>query len=596
MTAKFTFVVTLSLIVTLPLLAEEQKPETTPPASAEKKTDDMAEAEDPGLPFLEQALEEKLKSNDIKDIGRVIALAQRARKEGLSKKNLQFCDELIASEQLYRGLTLSEALVGKSTEQLGNNWQVVRNRILNDLESAVRVLKNQPLALLRIAQLNMLPEGNTKRAEEVLKQLEPMANNNPEVFLQVQMLKALAEKDPEKREKIIEDAAKENPSPHMLLLLVKSQIGLRQYEKAAENLKKILELDPDNVQALVGLYEVLSETGENEEALKVLSMLEEAAPNPRLAFEKARLFNRLGKNKEAIEVLNQLREKDPKDPGVLGLRAAIHLEMKDYANAMKDTDAALRLVPEGAKAKLPMYLLKVQIFVAQKKMDEAIQFLEELTKNISGSKELEVLLVQLYTDKKEYDKAEALLKKLAEKNPENNYSFIVLQAGLLAEQKKSREALKVLNEVLDQKKATKKETVMLLRLKGNLLLNINRHSDAVAVLEEVLKQEPDDEVSLNNLSWLLSTSPIDIVRNGQRALELAKKACELTDYKKSYILSTLAAAYAELGDFEKAMEWSQKSIDVSQEDDNVKDRVDDLKKELESYKKRQPFREALEEK
>ena len=48
---------------------------------------------------------------------------------------------------------------------------------------------------------------------------------------------------------------------------------------------------------------------------------------------------------------------------------------------------------------------------------------------------------------------------------------------------------------------------------------------------------------------MLATSPDAKLRNGRRAIELATRACELTKYKAAYILSTLAAAYAETGDF-----------------------------------------------
>ncbi|MDR1268073.1 MAG: hypothetical protein LBK82_00980, partial [Planctomycetaceae bacterium] len=64
---------------------------------------------------------------------------------------------------------------------------------------------------------------------------------------------------------------------------------------------------------------------------------------------------------------------------------------------------------------------------------------------------------------------------------------------------------------------------------------------------------------------------------------------------KAYILSTLAAAYAEIGNFEKAIEWSQKSIEYAKDDENVSERIDDLRKELESYKQKKPFREILPE-
>ncbi len=79
------------------------------------------------------------------------------------------------------------------------------------------------------------------------------------------------------------------------------------------------------------------------------------------------------------------------------------------------------------------------------------------------------------------------------------------------------------------------------------------------------------------------------LRDGKKALELALKACEATDYKQAHILSTLAAAYAETGDFEKAREWSKKTVELATEEDNPQ--LDQLKQELESYQKDKPWRE-----
>jgi tetratricopeptide (TPR) repeat protein len=61
--------------------------------------------------------------------------------------------------------------------------------------------------------------------------------------------------------------------------------------------------------------------------------------------------------------------------------------------------------------------------------------------------------------------------------------------------------------------------------------------------------------SNNNLSWLLATCPDQGSRNGRRAIELARRACELTDWKVVECVDSLAAAYAEAGEFAKALEW-----------------------------------------
>jgi mannose/cellobiose epimerase-like protein (N-acyl-D-glucosamine 2-epimerase family) len=82
---------------------------------------------------------------------------------------------------------------------------------------------------------------------------------------------------------------------------------------------------------------------------------------------------------------------------------------------------------------------------------------------------------------------------------------------------------------------------------------------------------------------------MDAVRNGSRAIELATRACEATEYKAAHILSTLAAAYAEVGDFENAKKWSQKAIDLSEE--SIKEQLRD---ELKHYEEGKPFRESQE--
>ena len=91
----------------------------------------------------------------------------------------------------------------------------------------------------------------------------------------------------------------------------------------------------------------------------------------------------------------------------------------------------------------------------------------------------------------------------------------------------------------------------------------------------------------NNLSWVLSTSPKDDIRDGKRALELAKQAADLTDHKRAFILSTLASAYAETGDFEKARKWAKKAVELAESDEQRKG----LQDELDSYKKDEAWRE-----
>ena len=84
-------------------------------------------------------------------------------------------------------------------------------------------------------------------------------------------------------------------------------------------------------------------------------------------------------------------------------------------------------------------------------------------------------------------------------------------------------------------------------------------------LEAALKVDPGSTVVMNNLAWSLATSTDARVRNGARAVELAERACELTNYKQTLFIGTLAAAYAEAGRFDEAVATCRKAITSAQE-------------------------------
>jgi tetratricopeptide (TPR) repeat protein len=111
---------------------------------------------------------------------------------------------------------------------------------------------------------------------------------------------------------------------------------------------------------------------------------------------------------------------------------------------------------------------------------------------------------------------------------------------------------------------------------------------AIEDCDKVLELEPESAVGHNAVAWILCTAPDAKVRDGKRALAAAQKACELTGYKNGGYLDTLAAAYAELGQFDKAVEWQEKALKAG--DIPIKDQ-DAARKRLELFKDKKAWRE-----
>ncbi len=97
-------------------------------------------------------------------------------------------------------------------------------------------------------------------------------------------------------------------------------------------------------------------------------------------------------------------------------------------------------------------------------------------------------------------------------------------------------------------------------------LNAQRNRlDALAIdhYRHVLLVETNSVFALNNLALLLATSADSHLRNGNGAVVLGERLCELTQYQQAIPLYTLAAAYAEAGRFAEAVATAQKARTVA---------------------------------
>jgi tetratricopeptide (TPR) repeat protein len=123
-------------------------------------------------------------------------------------------------------------------------------------------------------------------------------------------------------------------------------------------------------------------------------------------------------------------------------------------------------------------------------------------------------------------------------------------------------------------------------LRGWAGFMLKEYDKSISDYQTALRLNPKDDLACRRLGWIMAACLDAKYRDGQKALENAKKACELTAWKEPQCLDALAAAYAEAGNFEEAVTWEQKAIKTGLTNKDLAD----SKARLELYKQKKPFR------
>ncbi len=87
-----------------------------------------------------------------------------------------------------------------------------------------------------------------------------------------------------------------------------------------------------------------------------------------------------------------------------------------------------------------------------------------------------------------------------------------------------------------------------------------------------------------NLGWYLATCPDDKLRDGEEARARAYTACEGSNWRDPKDLDVVAAAYAECGQFEDAVKWQTKALELARESNKGP-----YRQRLELYQAHKPY-------
>lgn len=159
--------------------------------------------------------------------------------------------------------------------------------------------------------------------------------------------------------------------------------------------------------------------------------------------------------------------------------------------------------------------------------------------------------------KKDYDKAIADFSEAIHINPKLSIAYF--NRGISWRAKKENE-----KAVVDYSEAIMIDTTSFQAYlnRAKVRQDLGQYGKALADWTDVIRCIPRQAMGYNGQAWLLATCPDAQYRDGPKAVKLATRACEISRWKSAEDLDTLAAAFAETGDYNMAVRWQREVIDL----------------------------------
>jgi tetratricopeptide (TPR) repeat protein/Zn-dependent membrane protease YugP len=323
-----------------------------------------------------------------------------------------------------------------------------------------------------------------------------------------------------------------------------SYLMLGRLDEAMADLDAALRLEPGLIHAMVARGDVWVKRGNPERALAEYEAAHRMAPQNAVVLTcRGYAWIMRTEYERAFADFELALRFNPKDPLASAGRAIVWLSLGDLNRAQEDCDRAISL---GGGDSI-VFATRGRLFLAKNDIDRAIA---DLTKALmSNPKDATVLrdrgLAWFY--KADFARALTDLNESIRIDPTDAVSF---------------------------------------NNRGAALLKTGDYAQAASDLNESIRLNLNFPNPLKNLSWLEATCPDESFRSGPNALAHALRALELTEWKPVEWFSILAAAHAEAGNFEEAVDWLSKCIAQSPPHEHA-----EWKRQLGLYQARRPFRE-----
>jgi len=358
----------------------------------------------------------------------------------------------------------------------------------------------------------------------------------------------------------------------------KLSIAIADYTEA-------IRLEPANANTYIIRARAFEEQTNYDKALNDYnSAIQLESTNATFLSWRGDFFNQMTNYDAAIRDYNEAIRLDPTNTWYLGKRSNLYEHMTNYDAAISDLTQCIQLQPTNAHGYMGRAYLKEKYGWALTKLGnqtKANEILEQLLNDYRQAAELDSVNLSTlgYIEYKHglYDDAIADYTKHL-KTPPDHFEASMSRAmrayayERVANNDTKRADLKKKNAVLEQALAdwnqlcssetNLEEDSEWLCERADFYARNNQFTNALADYQKAVELEPTNSHPLISLASFLATCPDPSFRNGTQAMVFAHKACDPDHSKYQLGLTGLAAAYAETGDFEQAVNLQNKALQL----------------------------------
>jgi arylsulfatase A-like enzyme/Flp pilus assembly protein TadD len=366
-------------------------------------------------------------------------------------------------------------------------------------------------------------------------------------------------------------------------------VRVKKYEEALAPLGQALKLDPYFQPALIFKAEALLNLGDLQGAFVLNNAAALNDPNdPTAQVKLADTLVKLSRDEEAIRHYRKAIELFPDIPEAHSGLASVLSKKGDADGAAREYREAIRLKSGDLEAN---YNLGV-VLAGEGKFDEAVEQFRQVVKMSADHGDawinLGICLLRLGKN----DEGKESLRHAAQIQaaaPEAYYNL-----GLAAFKEND---LKQSAELFEKVVNLNPTHWSALEGLSRSYLGEQRFADALRVLRLGVANEPSNKSDpayiriVNLLANVLATATDDGIRNGEEALRLAKQVAEQTHSRHPAVLQTLAAAYAETGDFKNAIATAEKALETLSPNGGAGGLKDSITRQIVEYRAGRPIRQ-----